>query len=149
MHVDTAVSPHAVIAHPRHTRYQPLIKTPVEARALLLYVCVDCWCAAAAPTYCLFAEAQRQLTHIQPALLIYVRINQLMKAACGTGAAMAMAPPQCAAVPRGMAGRALLSSVSASDAPASAAMGDPPPPSAADAHWREHEAGLEFRVSTF
>ena len=58
--------------------------------------------------------------------------------------AMAMAPPQCAAELPGSAGRAPLSSVSASDAPASAAMGDPPPPSAADAHWRGHRRTKRF-----
>ena len=57
-----------------------------------------------------------------------------------TGAAMAIAPSQCEAELRGIAGRALLSSVSASDAPASAAMGEPPPPPVAAAHWQGQHA---------
>lgn len=37
LHVDTgSAAAHASVAHPRHMPYQPLIETPIEARASLL-----------------------------------------------------------------------------------------------------------------
>lgn len=81
---------------------------------------------------------------MQPAMCLFIDSYRLRG---GTGAAMAMAPPQCAAELPGMTGMALLSSVSASDAPARAAMGDPPPPSLAAAHWRGHKANYGIKVS--